>query len=851
MDEQKETHREDSGFSVGSVEAAKVDVDETNSASKGNAGKSKTPELKADVAASLEFLQKWRPGGPWALTGIIPDGGTQTRTFDEEHLDTLREWLASCKGKRNVYFSVNPVLRAIDNKAKKEDIAAMEWLHLDIDARTKEDIEEEKQRAMRLLKEFAPPPTVIVDSGNGVQAFWKLRPDDKLITNGDIAKAEQLEAYNMQLEKLFEGDHCHNIDRIMRLPGMPNLPNARKIKKGRVACLASLVEWHDDRVYPLSDFTAAVRVQAPELGLSSKPKVKVSGNIARLNDVQELSEWGITNHTMCLIVQAEDPTDPTKYPSRSEVLFRVCCDMVRAEVPDEVIFSVITDANFGIGRSVLDKPNSERYALRQIERAKEEVINPVLRKLNEKHAVIADMGGKCRIISEVWDDAMHRHRLTRQSFDDFRNRYCHIKVTFGTNKDGNPIEKPAGKFWIEHPLRRQFENIVFAPGKEVEDAYNLWKGFACDAVPGDKHESFLTHIRENVCCGSEEFYDYLVRWMARAVQQPDCPGETAVVLRGKRGTGKSFFAKRFGELFGRHFLQVSNSQHLVGNFNSHLRDAVVVFGDEAFYAGDKRHESVLKTLITEESIIIEGKGVDAEASPNFTHVILASNNEWVVPAGAEERRFFVLDVGDGRMQDHAYFEGIARDLASGGKENLLYFLETLDISGWQVRRVPTTNALKDQKARSMSPEARALNEILTAGFTPEPDSAKPDRFSAGIIRADTFRDLRNRLAPPGTPQMTTQLASRWLKEYCVPGPPHKFNLFERYDEAGNVQLHFEWHTDWGRKPTPIRPNWLELKPLSELRAIYAEQYGSEFPEQAKWLRKHHDAEEESGVKPPF
>jgi hypothetical protein len=96
-------------------------------------------------------------------------------------------------------------------------------------------------------------------------------------------------------------------------------------------------------------------------------------------------------------------------------------------------------------------------------------------------------------------------------------------------------------------------------------------------------------------------------------------------------------AAGFGSLWGRHFVTVSDAKHLVGAFNAHLRDCVVLFGDEAFFAGDKKHESVLKTLITEESVVIEAKGVDAEVYPNYVHLILASNADWVVPAGHAER----------------------------------------------------------------------------------------------------------------------------------------------------------------------------------------------------------------------
>ena len=103
--------------------------------------------------------------------------------------------------------------------------------------------------------------------------------------------------------------------------------------------------------------------------------------------------------------------------------------------------------------------------------------------------------------------------------------------------------------------------------------------------------------------------------MARAVQEPWKPGEVAVVLRGEKGTGKTFFADHFGELFGEHYVQMSSSHHLVGHFNAHMETAIVVFADEAYWAGDKQGEGTLKTLITGNAIRIERKGVELKGVP--------------------------------------------------------------------------------------------------------------------------------------------------------------------------------------------------------------------------------------------
>lgn len=671
-----------------------------------------------DTAAAVSFLQRFHPDGPWSLTAISPDKKViQTATFNPGQESACCQWIDDRNGKLNIYFSANRPMRDIRKKAEKTDIGEACCLHIDIDPRAGEDIGEEQERALRLLRAATPAPSVIVFSGGGYQAFWRLAEPVRI--GGDLPQAEDFERYNVQLERVFGADNCHNVDRIMRLPGTMNLPDAKKRKQGRVKALATLVEFNEN-VYPLSDFTAAPKVQEDVgSGFSGRSVVVVSGNVQRLDSVDDLDKWEVPDWLKVLIVQGKDPDEPHKYPSRSEALFACVCELVRRSVPDDVIFSVLTDESFGIAESVVEHKRPEKYALRQIERAHEDAIDPVLRELNEKFAVIGDMGGKCRIISEVYDQALKRHTLSKQSFEDFKNRHRHIKVQAGVDSKGTPTFKPAGAWWIDHPNRRQYERIVFWPGREATaDVYNLWKGFAVEAIPGDKHEAFLAHVRDNICAGNEQHYRYLLGWMARAVQQPDCPGEVAVVLRGKRGTGKSVFANHFGNLFGRHFLQVSDGKHLTGSFNAHRRDCVVLFGDEAFYAGDKTHESVLKALITEEVTVVEGKGVDAEAAPNYTHLIMASNESWVVPAGEHERRFFVLDVGESHMQDGAYFASIRRAMDEGGSENLLHFLMTYDLSEYEVRAVPRTQALEEQQTRSLPPIPAFIREMVRSGVLP-------------------------------------------------------------------------------------------------------------------------------------
>jgi hypothetical protein len=63
------------------------------------------------------------------------------------------------------------------------------------------------------LRDESNPPTVITDSGGGIQAFWFLKNPVPAIP--DIIA--HYEGINRALAQKYSTDNVHNIDRIMRL----------------------------------------------------------------------------------------------------------------------------------------------------------------------------------------------------------------------------------------------------------------------------------------------------------------------------------------------------------------------------------------------------------------------------------------------------------------------------------------------------------------------------------------------------------------------------------------------------------------------------------------------------------
>ena len=156
-----------------------------------------------EVNDVVSFLRNVRPEGQWVLTAIVPDGPICTSTFRADQTDQLSRWLAAYEGNRNLYWQVNSSGdTTLHKKAKKADIERAEWLHVDLDPHEGHDFARQRERILRRLSEFRPEPQVIIDSGGGYQAFWRIAPTTDL---------DDVEAINRWLANELNGDNCHNI----------------------------------------------------------------------------------------------------------------------------------------------------------------------------------------------------------------------------------------------------------------------------------------------------------------------------------------------------------------------------------------------------------------------------------------------------------------------------------------------------------------------------------------------------------------------------------------------------------------------------------------------------------------
>lgn len=290
---------------------------------------------------------------------------------------------------------------------------------------------------------------------------------------------------------------------------------------------------------------------------------------------------------------------------------------------------------------------------------------------------------------------------------------------------GKEKTRPVSQYWMEWQHRRQYDAVVFSPGKDPGPRwYNLWRGFTVEPADSPDHpavEAFKEHALKNVCKGNEADYRYLMGFFAHMIQRPWDKPLVALVFRGGKGVGKNALLERVGALLGPHFVVADDDRYLLGNFNSHLESNLFFVLDEAAWAGDKRAEGKLKGLITGTKRLVEHKGKEARNVKSLSRIAVIGNEDWIVPASEDERRFAVFNVGNGRKQDRQFFQDMREGMEAGGYANLLRFLMDFDISDLDVNLAPQTDGLLDQKLASLEPVPKWWCDCLTSGVIASSD----------------------------------------------------------------------------------------------------------------------------------
>jgi hypothetical protein len=696
-------------------------------------------DIKGDNEAAVEFLRKW-PARPVVLSAVDPERKKGMLTYRCTTEKDIRQVLELWNGKRNLYFTVNcaegfehPKEPGKWNKPKKEHMQRMVALHVDIDPVDGADIDAQQAEILGKLGAYSKPPSVIIFSGGGYQGFWLLR-EPVPITNAD-----ELEAYNRRIEKDLVGDHCYNIDRIMRLPGTVNLPDAKKRAKGRVQALATVVQADWQLVYGLDDFT---------------PWAEAAGAGKPRGAAKEKSDPGWVER---VLANGPDASGPHSYGGdRSRAVWAVVCALARKKWSVEQIEAALLDKNNALSGHIYDQNDPERAAKRQATKAVEEAFTGV--SVEDFWAYMPNHSYIFTPTSEMWPAGSVNTRVGKVGlFDD----------------DGRPrIDEKTGEqatvsasMWLD--WNKPVEQMTWAPGEGVVIKDRLiadggWferSGTTCfnqyrpptithgDAAQAQRWIDHVAHVYPDDA-------GHIIRYFAQRVQQPANKINHGLVLGGEPGIGKDTLLEPLKQAVGAWNFADITPQHLLGRFNGFAK-SVVLRISEARDLEINQYQFYEHTKIYMASppdvLRVDEKHLREHAVVNCCGVIITSNHKTNgIYLPANDRRHYVawsnLTESD---FDESYWNDMWQWYHGGGFGHVAAYLATADLSDFDPKRPPPkTDAFWAIVQANNVPEGSELAQVLEDMGVPAAVTIDGVAFKASEEFRGWLRDRKNRRQLP-------------------------------------------------------------------------------------------------------
>jgi hypothetical protein len=264
------------------------------------------------------------------------------------------------------------------------------------------------------------------------------------------------------------------------------------------------------------------------------------------------------------------------------------------------------------------------------------------------------------------------------------------------------------------------DHIRFVPsratGEIITDALgrtgvNTYKPAIIDAKPGDI-TPFMQHMQS--LFPSEIDQRILFDYLAHNVKYPGHKIPWAPLIQSTEGAGKNVIKSAMKAAIGGVYTYEPKAKELIesgSKFNAWMRSKLFILVDEI--KTDERRDmiEVLKPMISEIQIEVQGKGVDQDLEDNYSNWLFFSNYKDAIPVSKNSRRFAILysaiqskDDLDARRMDQRYFDGLYGWLNSGGASHVAHWLLNYPIERGAVpMRAPLTTSTYEAVRQSRGP----------------------------------------------------------------------------------------------------------------------------------------------------
>ena len=217
----------------------------------------------------------------------------------------------------NIFFGVNPRRKAGGGKKLHVRLARSVWTDLD-------DMSVDDAR-QRVCSANMPKPSLLVDSGHGVHAYWLL--DEPV----EFRRHAERAAFERKLKTIYQrlgADSTQDVSRLLRLPGFLNVKNVRNSQEPKRSVLVDC----NGRKHSL-DAIASGWSDTGEKDAPNRRQVQRLGGIDQGTSRRNAES---ANRAQAVVRQLEKPVE-----DRSRRDFAVVCKLVRLGLSDNEVWSLV------------------------------------------------------------------------------------------------------------------------------------------------------------------------------------------------------------------------------------------------------------------------------------------------------------------------------------------------------------------------------------------------------------------------------------------------------------------------------------------------------------------------------
>jgi Family of unknown function (DUF5906)/Bifunctional DNA primase/polymerase, N-terminal len=422
--------------------------------------------------------------------------------------------------------------------------------------------------------------------------------------------------------------------------------------------------------------------------------------------------------------------------------------------PPEPSFSPIGKYNKKTGEYVLNPEKMELQKANREARKAEKATRGKKRAWDTQCAII--------VKPPAFVDIERRTMLNKSSFD---NR-------FGKIGGEDAHRKAIRSKWIARYHGVGFKPVDVRSFKvNGQSVFNLFQPHKIEELDGSP-TIIIEHLRYLIPDVASR--QHFVNWLAWLVKNPDKKLMHAVLLLGKKGTGKSAFGELMKVILGAHNCSEPSKKRVASEFNGWLANRLLVIIHELREKGARGLYDELKEYITQGTTSINLKGIEAHEVDNFAAFLTITNHDDALPMDDNERRYLVIRCADdprfGKLTPasteyyNRLFACIGTSDAPGDEaRRFLTWLRARDISGYNGQGpAPETEAKADMVEAGQNGVERFVREKLEVGEWP---LSGPIISPQDVLNELPF-DMEKHLRTIGKVEAALrEIGARPLKEY--------------------------------------------------------------------------------------